>query len=350
VRTPRSAVLVAVIAVAASLVSAPVSAAQRAGSDTVEELRKQASLARKDLEKATKQLEDQRQALNQSQTRLKATLKDLGVADADLNRIREPLARLANAAYQGATNGSMTIFSSGDPGSALSAAADLTYLAQGQDTLVKRAAELRQRREQLAATAQDLQSKNIVAQVKVQQQIDALKTKSAQLTQQLTQSLGKLSGDQRLVAACDPALATDARKFPNGLIPVRYLCRLPEKQRMLRADAALAFYKLNAAFKVRFKGDMCLTDSYRSLADQQRIYSNRPGMAAVPGRSNHGLGTAVDICGGVQNQGSVQFNWLRANSLKYGWFHPQWAYVSPFEPWHWEFKSGKSQAIPDLSS
>jgi LAS superfamily LD-carboxypeptidase LdcB len=116
---------------------------------------------------------------------------------------------------------------------------------------------------------------------------------------------------------------------------------------MLRADAALAFYKLNAAYKKRFKQNMCLTDSYRSLADQQRIYSQRPGMAAVPGRSNHGLGTAIDICGGVQNQGSTPFNWLLANSLKYGWFHPQWAYSSPFEPWHWEFKSGKTQAVAD---
>jgi zinc D-Ala-D-Ala carboxypeptidase len=347
VRTPRSAVLVAVIAVAASLVSAPVSAAQRAGRDTVEELRKQAAQARTDLEKTTKELDDRRQALDRSQTMLKTTLKDLGVADTDLNRIREPLARLANAAYQGGATGSMTIFSNGDPGGALSAAADLTYLAAGQDALVKRAADLRKHREQLAATAQDLQSKNAVAQAKVQQQIDALKTKSAQLTQQLTRSLGKLSGNQGLAAACDPTLVANARKYPNGLIPARYLCRLPEKDRMLRADAALAFYKLDAAFKTRFKSDMCLRDSYRSLANQQRIYSQRPGMAAVPGRSNHGLGTAVDICGGVQNQGSVPFNWLLANSLKYGWFHPKWAYVNPFEPWHWEFKSGKTQAIAD---
>ncbi|MCW2885990.1 MAG: zinc D-Ala-D-Ala carboxypeptidase [Streptosporangiaceae bacterium] len=346
-RTPRSAGLFAVITVVASLVSAPGYAAQQPGRGTVEELRKQAAKARTDLEKATKQLDSRRRALEQSQTTLKTTLTDLGVADTDLNRIREPLARLANVAYEGGANGSMAVFSSGDPQGALSAAADLVHLADGQNALVKRAAELRTRREQLAATAQDLQSKNGVEQAKVQRQIDALKARSVQLTQQLTQSLGNLSGASGLAAACDPALVTEARRFPNGLIPARYLCPLPQRHRMLRADAALAFYKFNAAFKTRFKHDMCLTDSYRSLADQQRIYSQRPGMAAVPGRSNHGLGTAVDVCGGVQNQGSVPFNWLLANSLKYGWFHPKWAYVSPFEPWHWEFKSGKSQAIAD---
>jgi LAS superfamily LD-carboxypeptidase LdcB len=341
-------VLVAVMAVAVSLISSPGHADQRSGRDTVEELRKQAAKAHASLESATKQLDSRRLALERSQATLKATLADLGVADTDLDRIRAPLARLANASYQGgAINGSMAVFSSGDPQGALSAAADLLHLADDQNTLVSRAAELRKHREDLAATAQDLQSKNGVEQAKVQQQIDSLKAKSVALTKQLTQSLSKLSGVQKLAASCDPALVTDARKYPNGLIPARYLCPLPEKQRMLRADAALAFYKLDAAFKARFKKDMCLTDSYRSLADQQRIYSQRPAFAAVPGSSNHGLGTAVDICGGVQNQGSVPFNWLLANSKKYGWSHPQWAYVSPFEPWHWEFNSGKSQAIAD---
>ncbi|MGI8330350.1 D-alanyl-D-alanine carboxypeptidase family protein [Actinomadura scrupuli] len=347
-RTPRSAVLLAVITVAASLVSAPAHAAARqSGPGTVEELRKQAAKARTDLEKATKQLDNRRRVLEKSQATLKTTLADLGVADTDLNRIREPLARLANAAYQGGANGSMAIFSSGDPQGALSAAADLAHLAEGQNALVKRAADLRKRREQLAATAQDLQSKNGVEQAKVQRQIDALKAKSVRITQQLTQSLGKLSGAGRLAASCDPALVANARRFPNGLIPARYLCRLPQPNRQLRADAALAFFKLNAAFKARFKHDMCLRDSYRSLGDQQRIYSQRPGFAAVPGRSNHGLGTALDICGGVQNQGSVPFNWLVANSQKYGWFHPSWAYSSPFEPWHWEYKAGRGQAIAD---
>ena len=73
------------------------------------------------------------------------------------------------------------------------------------------------------------------------------------------------------------------------------------------------------------------------LAEQRSIYYQRPGFAAIPGRSNHGLGQALDLCGGIQSQGTTQFNWLEANSRKYGWFHPAWAYSSPFEPWHWEF-------------
>jgi hypothetical protein len=82
---------------------------------------------------------------------------------------------------------------------------------------------------------------------------------------------------------------------------------------------------------------MCVKSSYRPLREQQKLYYQKPGMAAVPGRSNHGLGQALDLCDGVQSQGSVTFNWMRSNSQTYGWFHPSWAYSSPFEPWHWEY-------------
>ena len=115
----------------------------------------------------------------------------------------------------------------------------------------------------------------------------------------------------------------------------------------MRADAALAFYNLNAAYKRRFGTQMCLTDSYRPLAEQQQIYSQRPGMAAVPGHSNHGYGTAVDLCGGVQSEGSAEFNWLQANSKRYEWFHPSWAYSSPFEPWHWEYTKENTPTSSD---
>lgn len=82
---------------------------------------------------------------------------------------------------------------------------------------------------------------------------------------------------------------------------------------------------------------MCVTDSYRSLGEQQAVFYRRPGFAAVPGRSNHGLGLAVDLCGGVDRFRSPQFNWLEANGKRFGWIHPEWAYSSPFEPWHWEY-------------
>ncbi|MEW2357946.1 D-alanyl-D-alanine carboxypeptidase family protein [Spirillospora sp. NPDC029432] len=337
---PRSAVLTAVFLVMAVVLALPGGAAAR--EDPVKELRAAASKARSELKKATEKMEKRKKDLASSQDRLRDTLKDLAKAEADLHRIREPLARLANMSYQqpGAA-GSMSIFGGGDAGEALRATADITHIANGQQTLVKQADELQRRRQRLASTAQDLQSRNAVEQTKLQQEIDALKKRSAELTAQLSGKLKKLEADRerRLLAKCDRSGAANAKNFPNGLIPDRYLCPLPQKGEQLRADAAIAFYKLNAAYKRRFGRDMCVTDSYRSLPDQQRVYAQRPGFAAVPGTSNHGKGQALDLCGGVENASTAQFNWLEANSKKYGWFHPAWAYSNPYEPWHWEFGS-----------
>ncbi|MBC6462548.1 D-alanyl-D-alanine carboxypeptidase family protein [Actinomadura sp. HBU206391] len=346
--SPRSGVLTAVF-LAMALVAlsgaphafvSPGIAAQRGSSDPVEVLHRQATKVRAELEKATKQWESRRKTLAVSQRKLQLTLRDLGQADAQLDAMRGPLAQLANAAYQQkGSGGTMAVFGGQAPVSGLRGAADVSYIASGQDTLVRQVSTLRQRREQLASTAQALQSGNAVEQAKLQQTVTALRQRSAQLTQQLTKTLDQMraSRDRRLALGCDRGLVADARKYPNGLIPARYLCALPQKGMKLRADSALAFYKLNSAYKARFNVDMCVRDAYRSLSSQQSVYYRRPGFAAVPGRSNHGLGTAVDLCGGVQNQGSLQFNWLRANSTKYGWFHPTWAYSSPFEPWHWEY-------------
>ncbi|WP_395110571.1 D-alanyl-D-alanine carboxypeptidase family protein [Actinomadura sp. SCN-SB] len=336
---PRSAVLTAVFLVMAVIVAGPGSAAAR--EDPVQELRRLASKARDDLEKATKQMKARQEALARSQERLRVTLKDLAVAEGELNQIRGPLARLANASYQQPAFGSMSVFGSGDAEESLRATADVTHIANGQQALVRQADQLQRRRQQLASTAQDLQSRNAVEQTRLQQEIDSLRTRSVQLTRDLTARLKKLEAERerKLRARCDKSLAAKSREFPNGLIPAKYLCPLPQKGEQLRADAALAFYKLNAAYTRRFGREMCVTDSYRSLADQQRVYYQRPGFAAVPGTSNHGKGQALDLCGGVQNAGTAQFNWLEANSRKYGWFHPSWAYSNPYEPWHWEYGS-----------
>ncbi len=189
----------------------------------------------------------------------------------------------------------MAIFGGGDPSEALRSTADVTLLAQSQQALVDRADDLQNRRKRLASTAQDLQSRNAVEQTRLQQEVDGLKSKSAQLTKQLNAMLDKLavSRQKRLELGCDKSLAADAKKFPNGLIPSKYLCPLPQKGgHRLRADAALAFYKMNGAYKRRFGRDMCVTDAYRSLSAQQSVYARRPGFAAVPGTSNHGKGQA----------------------------------------------------------
>ncbi|GAA4608780.1 hypothetical protein GCM10023195_34760 [Actinoallomurus liliacearum] len=346
----RSAALIAAIAAVVLLLTSSAnesSAAQSPSADSVQALRKQADKAKNELSKATKAWEARKKQLTASEDKLKSTLADLGTANAELNKIREPLAQLAANAYkQPGVMGVPALIGGNDPDRALAAATDLTMLTNDQKSLIDKAGRLQNQREQLAASAQELQSNNAVEEAKLQQEMNALKARAARLTAQLTAALKKLDPTTRLQLTCQKSLVAEARKFPNGLIPARYLCPLPQPGRQLRADAALAFYKLNTAYKEHFGTQMCLTDSYRPLAEQQRIYADRPGMAAVPGHSNHGWGTAVDLCGGVQSQGSAQFNWLQANSKKYEFFHPAWAYSSPFEPWHWEYTK---ENTPDSS-
>ncbi|MEV5705313.1 D-alanyl-D-alanine carboxypeptidase family protein [Actinoallomurus sp. NPDC052274] len=346
----RSAALIAAIAAVVLLLTSSAnesSAAQSPSADSVQALRKQADKAKNELSKATKAWETRKKQLTASEDKLKSTLADLGTANAELNKIREPLAQLAANAYkQPGVMGVPALIGGSNPDRALAAATDLTMLTNDQKSLIDKAGRLQKQREQLAASAQELQSNNAVEEAKLQQEMNALKARAARLTAQLTAALKKLDPTTRLQLTCQKSLVAEARKFPNGLIPARYLCPLPQPGRQLRADAALAFYKLNAAYKEHFGTQMCLTDSYRPLAEQQRIYADRPGMAAVPGHSNHGWGTAVDLCGGVQSQGSAQFNWLQANSKRYEFFHPAWAYSSPFEPWHWEYTK---ENTPDSS-
>lgn len=143
-------------------------------------------------------------------------------------------------------------------------------------------------------------------------------------------------------ADCKPSKAKE-REYTNGRIPVDELCPLPQQGELLRADAAVAFYKLNAAYQERFGEEMRVNSSYRDRDKQAELYERMPaGMAAPPGTSNHGNGIALDLGDGVQNADTPQFKWLEKNSEKYGWIHPDWAYSNPYEPWHWEFDAGQS--------
>lgn len=128
--------------------------------------------------------------------------------------------------------------------------------------------------------------------------------------------------------------------YGNGQIPLAALCPLwgaPGEH--LRADAAYAFNQLSAAYARQFGRPICVTDSYRSYPEQVAVKAAKPRLAATPGTSNHGWGTALDLCGGVQSFSSVPHQWLKLNAPAFGWFHPSWAEPSGRlpEPWHWEF-------------
>jgi len=127
----------------------------------------------------------------------------------------------------------------------------------------------------------------------------------------------------------------------NGNIPLSALTTLSwAPGHRLRSDAAAAFESLNQAYRARFGTSISITDSYRTLAAQQHLYETKgPGLAAVPGTSNHGWALAVDLGGGINSFGTAQHVWMVANGPAYGWIHPTWARQGGGreEAWHFEY-------------
>ncbi len=361
--SPRSAGLIAVVMAMTSLVggtsygtahasSVPQkagSAPQKAGSllnkpdpGTLTELRREAQQASKGIEDATQALVSRQKDFDASQRQLAAKLNQLQAANLALAKVRKPLSDLVEFVYQDpSVNDLGPFFVGGNGSSTLRALSDVNHIVAGQNNVVDDAGRLFAQQEQLAAEAQELRAANLLQEAQLSLEIDTLRKRSAKLVKSLTQALTKMgvkvNRDNRGASACDPTRVDLAAQYPNGLLPRRMLCPLPQKGEELRADAAIAFADLNLAYKSRFGAPICVSDSYRSLGDQQAVYYQRPGLAAIPGKSNHGLGMAVDLCGGVQIFRSVQFTWLETNGKRFGWIHPDWAYHSPFEPWHWEY-------------
>ncbi|HET7110110.1 MAG TPA: M15 family metallopeptidase [Gemmatimonadales bacterium] len=81
---------------------------------------------------------------------------------------------------------------------------------------------------------------------------------------------------------------------------------------------------------------LSLTSGWRDSATQARLFKEKPGLAAPPGKSNHEKGTAADI------GPSSEYGWIAANASKYGLFLPmpssadRKASGKKIEPWHVE--------------
>lgn len=160
-------------------------------------------------------------------------------------------------------------------------------------------------------------------------------------TEQLTQTTSR-SDERSPLPGCDPGARPTS---PNGLIPASDLCELWQPGQMLRGDAAVAASELNLNFRAAMGRNICLTDSYRSLAVQRRLAQQKPGLAATPGTSNHGWALAIDLCRSEITNRSVM-TWLEDNGPTFGWDNPQWARrggSGAYEPWHWEYVPGTTE-------
>lgn len=231
---------------------------------------------------------------------------------------------------------------------ALRTATDLEQMSNNQSNVVDRTEGLRDAALELAEEAE---AKRDEAEKRAEE-LDATREElvetSEEVTLKLTDAVERLggAGGSRASAAqvwsCDGTTLIEVGVWPNGLIPADALCDLPQEDHRLRGDAAKAFIELNAAFNQRFGRDICLISTYRPLATQHRLYATRPHLAAVPGHSNHGWGMAVDLCNEEGRFYTPQYNWLKANSARWGWVHPDWAEPDGSRPesWHWEYAIG----------
>ncbi len=159
-----------------------------------------------------------------------------------------------------------------------------------------------------------------------------------------------LSTNRSVVTAATEAMATaqDAVTCPapdqvwdpdSGLLEDSELAKIPWAPDFeVRADVLDGLIALDEAYMAEFGEHLTINSAYRSYASQEELYDPSSPIAAPPGCSNHGLGLAVDIGGGVETFDTTQYNWLKANAGTHGWIHP--AFAEPDgrvpEPWHWE--------------
>ncbi|GAA2241386.1 hypothetical protein GCM10010413_49700 [Promicromonospora sukumoe] len=159
-----------------------------------------------------------------------------------------------------------------------------------------------------------------------------------------------LSTNRSVVTAATEAMASaqDAVTCPapdqvwdpdSGMLEDSELAKIPwAPDFVVRADVLDGLIALDEAYMAEFGQHLTINSAYRSYASQEELYDPSSPIAAPPGCSNHGLGLAVDIGGGVETFDTPQYDWLKANAEAHGWLHP--AFAEPNgrvpEPWHWQ--------------
>ncbi len=220
-------------------------------------------------------------------------------------------------------------------------AADQATVAAGQAVVARQLADslLEQQRGQVALLQALLATTSEAAAAADEETRKLAEARAAAEQRRLDAGSGQRR-DNRVSGPVGDCVGGDVSSYPNGAIPLENLCPLwAAPGHRMRADAAFGFNRMSEAYAMAFGDPICVTDSYRDYAGQVAVHESKPNLAATPGTSNHGWGTALDLCGGIQTFGSPQHEWMRANAPLYGFFHPGWAQQggSKPEPWHWEF-------------
>lgn len=128
--------------------------------------------------------------------------------------------------------------------------------------------------------------------------------------------------------------AANGQLSPSEVTPIPTLPTEKAKH-SLNPEAAAAYTAMvKAAAESVPPVSWGITDSYRPLEVQKRLAKQKGlysqgGLAAAPGTSNHGWGSAVDL---KVKKGDAAHKWLTDNAAKFGFS------TIPREPWHWEHK------------
>lgn len=156
--------------------------------------------------------------------------------------------------------------------------------------------------------------------------------------------LGETTSDVDSVQEAVAAAAENAwGGNSNGRIPASELAPVLSSvpgSGFLRSDAAAQYVSLTLAFRAALGTDLTITEGYRSY-ERQVDYWNRyqqgtGNLAAYPGTSNHGWGTACDFGAGVQTYGTAAKRWMDAHAASYGW-EPTGNGFSSREAWHFDY-------------
>ena len=131
----------------------------------------------------------------------------------------------------------------------------------------------------------------------------------------------------------------------NGRVPAAEMTPLPwcvdsqGNSQWLRADAAAALIELNDAFAAEFGENIAIDLSYRSFEDQTAMREFYGPIAARPGTSSHGWGTAFDTWEwAAYGFGSERYEWLVTQGPDHGWVAPDWARETGTNPEYWHFE------------
>lgn len=144
----------------------------------------------------------------------------------------------------------------------------------------------------------------------------------------------------------------------NGALPAAALVTVPGTRELLAPGAAAAWIAARDQVRAQYGWTPTLTDGYRPLAEQEKVFRERyttagptsvdrvgrawlgrrwyrhPGCAtaAVPGTSHHGLAIAADV-GGLGDRGSTRWTQWATVAVPLGWSHAEGDSIG--EPWHW---------------